>query len=37
MKNIISGKNLFLKTEEIKYVDVPIFDELKPELIIEHL
>ena len=37
MKDIIAGKKEFLKTNEISYVDVPMFDELKPELVIEHL
>ena len=37
MKNIINGSNSFLNTSEIKFVDVPIFDELKPELVIESL
>ena len=37
MKDIIAGKKEFLKTNEIIYVDVPMFDELKPELVIDHL
>ena len=31
MKNIISGNKDFLKTGAIQFVDVPQFDELKPE------
>ena len=38
MKNIISGANTnFLRTSEVRYVDVPTYDELKPELVIEHM
>ena len=37
MKDIIAGKKEFLKTNEISYVDVPMFDELRPENIIENL
>ena len=37
MKDIISGKKEFLNTNEISYVDVPMFDELKPENIIDNL
>ena len=37
MKDIISGNKEFLKTNEVSYVDVPMFDELKPENIIDNL
>ena len=37
MKNIISGDNPYQLTKNVIFVDVPYFDELKPELIIEAL
>ena len=37
MKDIISGDMPFKLTKDILYVDVPYFDELKPEKIIEAL
>ena len=35
MKNIINGKRKFKKTSQIKFVDVPLYAEMKPENVID--
>ena len=35
MKKIIKGEKKFLLTKDVKFVDVPLYDELKPENVIE--
>ena len=37
MKKIISGKIFYLKLVEIKWVDVPYYDELQPKNVIEKM
>ena len=37
MKKIISGVKEYLLTKDILFVDVPMYDELKPSRVIEHL
>ena len=37
MKDIVSGKKKHFKINQIRYVHVPKFDELKPENLLKHL
>ena len=30
MKDIINGNREFIKTEKVRFVEVPLYDELKP-------
>ena len=37
MKKIISGDRLYLKMAEIKWIDVPLYDELQPSNVIKQM